>query len=98
LTNPHAGTRIICSGCGQSRYPQTRTECRGCVQKRSAEGDYRFWPGPLLMEEWARLRMDGLSWQQGADRLGVPKNTLHQAYLRGRKRGDPNALPPLGAP
>lgn len=97
-----------CLRCGRDMVPRTwprtpgtvtykgRGYCRTCYDRvflspvpavRSGR-----WRRDDLLEEWDRLRRDGVTMRQAVDRLGITYDALDKALIRAKAAGDQRAV------
>jgi hypothetical protein len=76
-------------GCG---YHRGRGYCSPCYYRRSYLGQWdgpppppRTWKAAELAHEYALLKLEGLTRDQAAERLGVKSSSLYTALYRVRK-------------
>lgn len=85
-----------CARCRQVRRIRSRRLCRHCYTQSAASDElWRYPPAHRgrdeVLDEWAVLRLRGLSWAAAAEVLGMRPEAFDRALWRARAAGDPRA-------
>lgn len=95
VSRPHAAPAALCPE--GRRYHACRSLCTSCAATARRTGDLIDHPRRTvrrddLLDDWALLRDEGLSYGDFAARIGSTETAVLRALARARADGDPRAL------